>query len=257
VKITLTGSGGSPLTYSILNNPSHGKLTVSADKVTYKPNKNYNGADNFSYIVNTGCIASPAAVVNITVMPRPDSPVLASIGNKTVVKNTQLKFKAKATDPDDGQTLSYSLIGAPAGAKINATTGVFTWTPTAAGNFIFKVRATDNDTPPLYDEEQITVTVTNALNALITEDDLKITQATSAKVNIYPNPAVDVLHVNLPSPVSKLNVSIIDQKGTVIYSNNFSNRKTFDVNVAAFSQGIYLLQLQGDSVKETLKFMKN
>jgi hypothetical protein len=52
------------------------------------------------YTVNTGCIASPAAVVSITVKPRPDSPVLASIGNKTVVKSTQLKFKAKASDPD-------------------------------------------------------------------------------------------------------------------------------------------------------------
>jgi hypothetical protein len=72
-------------------------------------------------MVSTGCIASPAAVVNITVVPKPDAPELASIGNKTVVKNTQLKFKAKATDPDAGQTLSYSLIGAPAGAKINAT----------------------------------------------------------------------------------------------------------------------------------------
>ncbi|HEX5151209.1 MAG TPA: choice-of-anchor tandem repeat GloVer-containing protein [Parafilimonas sp.] len=257
VKITLTGSGGSPLTYSIVNNPAHGKLKVNAGKVTYKPNKNYNGADNFSYTVSTGCIASDAAVVNITVKSAPDAPVLATIGNKTVVKNTQLKFKVKATDPDEGQVLSYSLIGAPSGTKINASTGVFTWTPTVAGNFTFKVRATDNDTPPLYDEEQITVTVTNTLTALTSGDDLKLTQLTSARVNIYPNPAVDVLHVNLSSPVSRLNVSIIDQKGTVISGYNFSNRKTFDVNIAALSQGIYLLQLQGDSIKETLKFMKN
>jgi len=257
VKITLTGSGGSPLTYSIVNNPSHGKLTVNADKVTYKPNKNYNGADNFSYIVSTGCIASAAAVVNITVKPMPDAPVLAAIGNKTAVKGLQLKFKVKAIDPDSGQILTYSLISAPAGAKINASTGTFTWTPTTAGSYTFKIRATDNDVPALYDEEQITVTVANTLTALVAEDDLKITQATSAKVNIYPNPAIDVLHVSLPSSVSKLNVSVVDQKGTLIYSYNFSNIKTFDVNVAALNQGIYLLQLQSDNVKETLKFMKN
>jgi hypothetical protein len=58
-----------------------------------------------------------------------------------------------------GQTKTFSLVGAPAGAGINASSGVFTWTPTATGSYTFKVRVTDNGTPVLFDEEQITVTV--------------------------------------------------------------------------------------------------
>jgi hypothetical protein len=45
-----------------------------------------------------------------------------------------LTFTATATDPDiPANTLSFSLDeGAPAGAAIHSTTGVFTWTPTSA-----------------------------------------------------------------------------------------------------------------------------
>src|SRR5439155_816059 len=72
-------------------------------------------------------------------------------------------FTASATDTDvPGQTLSFSLVGAPSGAGIDAATGVFTWTPSEAqgpGSFSFTVRVTDDGSPSLYDEKFITVTV--------------------------------------------------------------------------------------------------
>ena len=37
-----------------------------------------------------------------------------------------------ATDPDAGDTLTYSLTTAPTGMTINATTGLISWTPTKA-----------------------------------------------------------------------------------------------------------------------------
>jgi hypothetical protein len=76
--------------------------------------------------------------------------------------------------------------------KDQSSTGSFTGHLLIAGSFTFKVRVTDNDTPPLYDEEQITVTVTNTFTAFAGADDVKATQLTSAKVNIYPNPTADV-----------------------------------------------------------------
>jgi hypothetical protein len=86
--------------------------------------------------------------------------VLDPIGNKTVKVGTLLTFAAKATDIDAGQTKTFSLVAPPAGASIVATTGVFTWTPATAGAFKVKVRVTDNGIPVLFDEEEITVTVT-------------------------------------------------------------------------------------------------
>lgn len=52
-------------------------------------------------------------------------------------------FTAVATDSDPGDILTYSLVGAPAGAAIDPSTGVFTWTPSEAqglGDYSFTVK---------------------------------------------------------------------------------------------------------------------
>lgn len=91
-------------------------------------------------------------------------PVLATIGSRTVQVGGPLGFTATATDPDAGQTLSFSLAaGAPAGASITSA-GVFSWTPGTAGSYSITVVVSDNGTPPLSDSETITVTV-NPLSA--------------------------------------------------------------------------------------------
>ncbi len=76
------------------------------------------------------------------------APVLAAIGNRSVSEGSLLNFTATATNPDAGQTLTYSLdSGAPSGATINATTGVFSWTPTESqggASYSVTVRVTDN-----------------------------------------------------------------------------------------------------------------
>ncbi len=93
------------------------------------------------------------------------APELAAIGNRVIRVNQPLSFPATATDANEDQTKTFSLVGVPSsGAVINATSGVFTWTPTIVGTFTFTVRVTDNGSPILTDEEQFTITVQN--NAL-------------------------------------------------------------------------------------------
>ena len=48
-----------------------------------------------------------------------------------------------ATDPNGGPITYRGLTGNPANLSINATTGVVTWTPTAAGSIRLRLRATD------------------------------------------------------------------------------------------------------------------
>lgn len=58
--------------------------------------------------------------------------------------------------------LTYSLSNAPPGAVINATNGVFTWTPTESqgpGVYPITVRVTDHNLPPLSDAKTFQVTV--------------------------------------------------------------------------------------------------
>jgi hypothetical protein len=86
------------------------------------------------------------------------APVLATV-NQTNNAGSTLTYTIPATDDD---VLTYSLIGAPAGASIDAGTGVFTWTPPLTqvpGDYTVTVRVTDNGTPPLSTDQTFTVTV--------------------------------------------------------------------------------------------------
>lgn len=255
-KITLTGSGGTPLEFTIQNKPKHGRVTGSGAKKTYKPNDDYSGKDSFTFIVSVGCLSSAPATVKITITPVADTPVLAPIGNKTVVKNTTLTFTASATDADKNETITYSLIGAPAGATIDATTGVFTWTPTAKGSFTFKVRATDNSSLALYDEERITVTVTKA-SALIAQTNEEAVANKTFDAMLYPNPVQNKIAVTLNIPVDRISVTISDLKGVVIMQSELVKaNQRFEIDVSALKQGTYFLCMQTKDGSKTLSFVK-
>ena len=87
------------------------------------------------------------------------------IGNKSVNELVQLTFTATATDLDlPANPLTFSLVGAPAGASITSG-GLFSWTPTEAqgpANHTFDVCVSDG---ALNDCETITVTVGSNLTA--------------------------------------------------------------------------------------------
>lgn len=98
----------------------------------------------------------------IEIIPIPNNPpVIATIGDKTDSVGQALSFVVTATD-DPGQTDTFSLVDPPEGASIDPITGVFNWTPTIAGIYPITIRVIDNDAFPLWTEQHITVTVTEA-----------------------------------------------------------------------------------------------
>jgi uncharacterized repeat protein (TIGR03803 family) len=254
--ITLAGSGAPTLTYNILTKSAHGKLSGTLPKQTYSPNLNYNGDDQFTFNVSVGCISSAPATVSITVSPVVDTPVLAPIGNKSVVKSTTLTFTATATDGDKGQTLKFSLVNAPAGATINATNGVFTWTPATAGNYSFKVRVTDNGSPALYDEEPIMVTVTNSFAA---SEEQSQSATVQTKATLYPNPVIDKFYITLNAPLDKITIRIININGAVMSTTqyNVSGKNKLELDASQLQRGIYIIELQTEQRRQTLRFIKS
>jgi hypothetical protein len=79
------------------------------------------------------------------------APVLAAVFDGAILAGRTLLITNSAADLDaPGQTLSYSLLSAPAGAAINAASGLLTWRPTVAQAgqvYSFTVCVTDSATP--------------------------------------------------------------------------------------------------------------
>ncbi len=92
------------------------------------------------------------------------APALATIPAQQVDEQTLLSFSAVVTDPDvPGQTLTFSLgVNPPSGATINASSGLFSWTPSEAqgpSNYLVTIVVTDNGLPVKSDSKSFTVIV--------------------------------------------------------------------------------------------------
>jgi hypothetical protein len=96
------------------------------------------------------------------------SPVLAAIPNRNIKEGVTLVFTNTVIDVDlPVNTQTFSLINPPAGAVIDPSTGVFTWTPNANQASVtttIRIRVTDNGVPPLSDTKSFLVT-SNEVNS--------------------------------------------------------------------------------------------
>src|SRR5688572_9274212 len=142
--ITLTGSDpeNDPLTYSIVTTPAHGTLSGTAPDVTYTPNLNYNGPDNFTFRTNDGIYNSDlVGTVAITVTPVNDAPIA---NNQSVNAIEDVGQAITLTGSDvDGNTLTYSIVTGPTNGVLTGTLPNLTYTSNlnynGSDSFTFKV----------------------------------------------------------------------------------------------------------------------
>ncbi len=107
---------------------------------------------------------SDAKTFTVTVNEVNQAPTLDPISDKTTSPGSPLIFTVTATDADlPANTLSYLLeFGAPQEATINASSGLFNWTPTTAEEGTtnqIAVRVTDDGSPPLSETKSFNVVV--------------------------------------------------------------------------------------------------
>jgi VCBS repeat-containing protein len=145
---------------------TNGTATVdSAGNWSYTPNANFNGTDSFTITVNDGSGAANATAtqtVTVTVTAVNDAPTLAAINPTTIDEDGQATGTAVGSDVD-GDTLSYSASNGTNGTvSINATTGAWTYTPSANfnGSDSFTVTVSDGS---LNGQTSVAVTI-NAVN---------------------------------------------------------------------------------------------
>ena len=133
---------------------------------------------------------SSSRVVRVIVREVNLAPVLAPISSKTAVVATTLVVSNSVTDADlPAQLFTFSLApGAPRGARIDRTNGVFTWTPAAqfarTTNSV-TVRVTDNGVPSATASQTFTIVVGDYLEVRLGSSIVLAGQTGSVPVTVF------------------------------------------------------------------------
>ncbi|MCP4708379.1 MAG: tandem-95 repeat protein [Planctomycetes bacterium] len=158
-----------PLTATLIDNVSHGALTLNGDgSFIYTPVGNYNGSDSFTYWANDGTTNSDTATVTITVNNVNDVPVAVD-DDYVIAEDNTLDVNAAAgllaNDTDiDLDPLIATQIAAPLHGTLSLNPdGSFSYTPflnfAGIDTFIYVARDGEDDS------NRATVVITvNAVN---------------------------------------------------------------------------------------------
>jgi len=145
---------GDTISYSVQNLPSG--ATFSSQTFSWTPNYDQAGSYQVTFRATDGKTRD-FETITITVNNVNRAPVLGPIANQSVNETALLSFSVSATDAD-GQAITYSVSGLPAGAVFASQT--FTWTPSydQAGTYSITFTAGDGQAQ---DSETVTITVIN------------------------------------------------------------------------------------------------
>lgn len=171
---TTTDTAGNTHTYTLVSgtgSTDNASFTISGNQLLTNAIFNYEVKTSYSIRVRTtdqgGLFFEKAftiTVSNVNEAPAVTSGASASV-NETIPVSTVI-YTITATDPDAGQTLTYSIGGTDAAYfNVNATTGAITFKASpdfeTKSSYSITVTATDNGSPLLSASKAVTISINN------------------------------------------------------------------------------------------------
>jgi len=172
------------LVYELVQSPTGMTINPQTGMVTWEPQAS--DAGNVGVVVRAtdvvGNLAQQSFELTVNAVP-----VLDTISVQTVDEQTTLQLTATASDANGaGDALTFFLENAPAGAAIDAASGVFTWTPAEAdGPGTFNITVGVRDSFGAEDRQTLEVTVgeVNRPPVLPQISDLRVNRGETTVIN--------------------------------------------------------------------------
>ena len=243
---TLLATDDDVVTFTTATGPSHGTLVLNGSTgfYTYTPAANYNGSDSFTYTVTDADGATTTATVSLTIVAVNDAPTApGTIGAQTGTDNTAFNLGVADRFNDvDGDSLSFSAIGLPAGLSIDAA-GQITGTLGSSasrggpdGNGTYSVVITANDGHGATVAQSFVLTVANPAPTAVNSS-LTLSEDTVATGNLLTNASDidgDILRLDTTPVVGPAHgVLTLNANGTYLYTPaaNYNGSDSFTYRV--------------------------
>ncbi len=229
-----------------LNNPNSATATATGLVA---------GVYSYQLTVTDNLGATGRDTMNVTVNAAPNQPPTANAGPDitiTLPVNTAT-LNGSGTD-SDGSITAYAWVkiaGPAAGTLNNPNSATATATGLVAGVYSYQLTVTDNLGATGRDTMNVTV------NAQQYQADVR------RDMKFYPNPVQDVVHLEIKSPIpnNKISLSLIGNKGDLIYQEAeiilFGNSLIKTIDLSRLKPGIYFLRIDfGYDYKIVKKLIK-
>jgi hypothetical protein len=151
-------NAGDTLTFSLDVAPSGMTVDPASGEIQWTPTNAQVGSNDVTVRVEDTGGLFDTQIFSINVINVNDPPTIISTPVTTGTEGTPYTYDVDASDPDAGDTLTFSLDAAPSGMTINASSGLIQWTPTS-GDHPVTVKVEDSGGPQLSATQSFTVTV--------------------------------------------------------------------------------------------------
>jgi hypothetical protein len=144
LSLEATDMDGDPLTFRVLQPPTHGTLAGSPPHLTYSPSADFHGQDAFTYVASDGHLESDPATVSITIVPVNDAPSARDL-SLTTVQDAPTRMTLVGLDVD-GDALTFAVLEEPRHGRLSGPGPDFLFTPSRGyGEDSFTYKVTDGE----------------------------------------------------------------------------------------------------------------
>lgn len=145
VSLSAADPDGDPVTYLAENLPPGSTLDPITGVLRFTPSLYQAGVYDAIVLTATDGLASASETVSLTVRQTNQAPIFVAAPDQLAREGDEISFRLLAADPDGDSVVFQPLTSLPNGARLDAASGVFTWTPgfLDAGVHRFTIAARD------------------------------------------------------------------------------------------------------------------